>query len=265
MQPASASDSGSRIRGPGPVVARRARALDLEQHLGAAVRDGLVGADRAAELLAVARVLHRHLHRPLGHAGELGRQRERGDREPGQVLALERLAGVAGAHARVAARGVHRPDRLHLGRGALHHAPVVVAAEHDHLGGVAVGHEPRLAVLEDAERPAQLAGGDAGQPARLLLLAAGGLEHQAGRRVGEERQRRQRVAELLHQDDQLDRAEPLAAVLLGDEDAGPAQLAELVPGGVVVVAALGELAHVLELEALGEQVLGGALDRVLVV
>jgi histidinol-phosphate aminotransferase len=41
------------------------------------VRDRLVGADRAAELLALLRVLDRHLHRPLGDADELRRERDR--------------------------------------------------------------------------------------------------------------------------------------------------------------------------------------------
>ena len=83
-------------------------------------------------------------------------------------------------------------------------------------------------------RAAQLARRDARQPALLLLVGAGRLDHQAGRGVREERHRRQRVAELLHQDHQLDDAEPLAAVLLVDEDARPAELAELLPGVVVV-------------------------------
>ena len=39
------------------------------------MRDRLEGPDRPLELLAVARVLDRHLHRPLGDADALGRQR----------------------------------------------------------------------------------------------------------------------------------------------------------------------------------------------
>ena len=69
-----------------------------------------------------------------------------------------------------------------------------------------------------------------GQPALALLVGAGVLEHEPGGRVRQERQRRERVAELLHQDHQLDDAEALAAVLLVDEDARPAELAELLPG-----------------------------------
>ena len=107
--------------------------------------------------------------------------------------------------------------------------------------------------------------GDAGQPALLLLVRARELEREPRRGVRQERHRRQRVAELLHQDHELDDAEPLAAVLLVDEDAGPAELGHLLPGVVVVAARLGELAHALRLEARGEQLVGRPLDRLLVV
>ena len=112
---------------------------------------------------------------------------------------------------------------------------------------------------------AQLARGDPGQPALALLVGPGHLEREAGGDAGEEGQRRERVAELLHQDHELDDAEPLAAVLLGDEDPGPAELADLLPGVVVVAPALGERANALGREARREEVLGGALDRLLVV
>ncbi|PYO25216.1 MAG: hypothetical protein DMD85_04445 [Candidatus Rokuibacteriota bacterium] len=52
---------GAAVEGPRGVVGRRVRVLDLEQHLGALVADGLEGADRLAELLAHLRVLHRHV------------------------------------------------------------------------------------------------------------------------------------------------------------------------------------------------------------
>jgi hypothetical protein len=141
----------------------------------------------------------------------------------------------------------------------------VRAAEHDQVRLGGIGHELRLVALEQPARGAQLTRRDPGQPALLLLLRAGRLDHEPGSGIGEERHRGERIPELLHQDDQLDHAEPLAAVLLVDEDAGPAQLAELLPGVVVVGAGLRELADALELEAVGEQVLRGPLDRLLVV
>ena len=64
---------------------------------------------------------------------------------------------------------------------------------------------------------------------------------------------------------QLDGAEALAAVLLGDRDARPAELAQLRPQRVVGRPRLGVLAHALGLGALGQQLPRGALDVALVV
>src|SRR5207302_6849013 len=57
----------------------------------------------------------------------------------------------------------------------------------------------------------------------------------------------------------------LAAMLLVHEDPGPAQLGDLPPEPVVVPARLGELAHLLELVAVRQEVVRGRLDRPLVV
>ena len=91
------------------------------------------------------------------------------------------------------------------------------------------------------------------------------LERESGGGVREERHRSERVPELLGEDRQLDDPESLPAVLLVDEDARPAELGHLLPGVVVVAARLGQLAHALRLEARGEQLVRGALDRLLVV
>ena len=91
------------------------------------------------------------------------------------------------------------------------------------------------------------------------------LDQRRGEHGGQERDGRDRAAELLAQDRQLDGAEPLAAVLLGDGDAGPAELAELLPQRVVGAARLGVLAHALRRGARAEQLAGGALDVALVV
>src|SRR3972149_1665134 len=52
---------GARLECPGGVVDRRVGVLDFEQHLRAAVPDGLEGADGLAELLAHLGVLHAHV------------------------------------------------------------------------------------------------------------------------------------------------------------------------------------------------------------
>ena len=87
---------GVGVGGPGGAVDGGAGVLGLEQHLRAAVRDRLVGADRAAELLAVFGVLDRHLHRPLGDAGRLGGERDADPQEDLLVvvpLGRQRVAG----------------------------------------------------------------------------------------------------------------------------------------------------------------------------
>ena len=59
--------------------------------------------------------------------------------------------------------------------------------------------------------------------------------------------------------------EALAAVLLGDGDAGPAELRQLAPQALVGAARLGVLAHALGPGAVGQQLARGALDVALVV
>ena len=78
---------------PGGEVRGRARALGVQQHLRAAVRDGLEGADRDAELLAVLDVLERHLERALADADDLG----------GEIAARTRSAAPAASGSPIAA------------------------------------------------------------------------------------------------------------------------------------------------------------------
>ncbi len=61
----------------------------MQEHLRAAVRDGLEGADRDAELLAVLDVLERHLERALADAEHLGGKH---DPDPLGRAGAERLA-----------------------------------------------------------------------------------------------------------------------------------------------------------------------------
>src|ERR1700693_4324598 len=91
------------------------------------------------------------------------------------------------------------------------------------------------------------------------------LDHGRCHRAWKERHRRERAAELLAQDRQLDLPETLAAVLLRDGDPRPAELRELTPQRRVGSARLAVLAHVRRARALGEHVARGALDLALVV
>ena len=52
----------------------------------------------------------------------------------------------------------------------------------------------------------------------MALVGAGVLEQEARRGVRQERQRRQRIAELLQEDDQLDHAESLAALYAAEPE-----------------------------------------------
>jgi hypothetical protein len=82
---------------------------------------------------------------------------------------------------------------------------------------------------------------------------------------GQERDGRDGAPELLAEDRELDRAEALTAVLLGDCDARPAELGELLPQAVVAAAGLGVLADALRVRAARQQLARGALDLALVV
>jgi hypothetical protein len=147
------------------------------------VRHGLIGADRAPELLAIARVLDGHLHGALRHAGQLGRHGQQPGADAGSGLALEDLAGSVRPHAREAPRRVHRRDRLDVRGRALDHAYGLRAAQDDHVGLGRVGNELGLVAPQQPGRAAQLAGRDARQPALLLGVGPGRLDQQAGGRV----------------------------------------------------------------------------------
>ena len=144
----------------------RPRPLDLEQHLRAGVRDGLVGADRAAELLALLGVGDRHLHRPLGDADRVGRVHHRRLQPRALDVGAERLA-LAAAHAEQPPRGVERLDRLDLGAGHARAVPVDQHVGVRGVGGQPVDHEgasPGRAPRRTARPPTSRAAASA--PAR---------------------------------------------------------------------------------------------------
>ena len=100
---------------------------------------------------------------------------------------------------------------------------------------------------------AQLAGGQRPQAALALLVGAAERERQAGDRVREQRRGRQRVAHLLEEHGEVDDPEALAAPLLGQRQAGPAELGHLLPVGLLEAGlGVGELADPLRFVA-GQQ------------
>ena len=120
---------GLGVGGPGGVVGERARLLDLPEHLGEPVRDRLVGADRAAELLALLRVLDRHVERALGDADELGGERDHGRRRPAAATSPGSGSPPSARDAEVGAGGVDQVEALERRRRRARRAraPVAVA------------------------------------------------------------------------------------------------------------------------------------------
>ena len=151
---------GLGVGGPGRAVDGGAGVLGLEQHLRAAVRDRLVGADRPAELLAVLGVLDRHLHRPLGDAGRLGGKRDAEPVEDGVVVGLGGRQRVLGGDPdaveadRVEAAGDvdrgRRGDGDAVGAALDQVAAAVGGGDEEEVGGGGVGDQDLLAVEDDA-------------------------------------------------------------------------------------------------------------------
>ena len=230
---ASASRSGSASARPRGERRRRARLLGFQQHLRAAMRDRLVGADRHAELLALLDVGHRHLERALAHADELRadrderavdaagavarraarRRRRRRSRAPPSASGRSTATGLTSAscarqqarRCRRLRRARSRPPRRRRSRAPRCRRP----------------RTPSAPIVSPEASPGSQRSRCSGEPACSISVRR--------HRARQERHRRERASELLAQDRQLDRAEALAAVLLGDRDPRPAQLAQLAP------------------------------------
>ena len=243
-----------RPRGP---VRDRPRALGLEEHLRARVRDGLVGADRAAELLALLGVVDGHAGDAGGDADRLGRGHHR-DRVPraaevvaGQLLAVRpskrtvnsgRVASIARAGSIVGVGGLDREVAAALG------------GDHERVGDVGVRHR-------DLDAGQRLHGGRLGVGGAVLVphrdrpaAFEPGMQ-QLRRPVRGQRRRRQRVAQLLGHDRELE--DPV----LGD--VRPAELGDLVPVRVGL-AVQRDRADLLHRVPRGEELARGALDLALV-
>src|SRR5262245_8752595 len=228
------------------------------------MRDRLIGADRPAELLALARILDRHLGGPLSDACELRADGDGQPVPPGVEVAGEPLAGSVRDEA-VAASRVDRLEGLELDLGGgRDQRSFAVEGDHDVRGGQ-VAEEGALTVGEAAEGAGRLAGGELLQPLGALFVRPGGRDDEGGAGAAEERRRGAGDPTLLEQDGELHHAESLATVLLGDRDAGPPELRDLLPETVVVGAGLRELPHLLRLEAGGEELVCGPLDLLLLV
>ena len=251
--------------GPGGLVGNEAHAVDVGDHVGGLVLDGLEGADGAAELDALLGVVDGDLEVLLGEADEVG--------------VLEIHGDVAAAHARlgidghdvlgsdadvveddlgllVAGDGLEEVD-LHAGLVAGDDEvgePAIGGIRDDVqvVGHVGVGHEELRATehvavavgaggegVAGAVPAARFLGdcvgvdggpaGDAGEVLRLLGVVTGDDEPGGAGGVGDEGTGNERPPELLDEDAEVQVAEAGAAVLLGNHEALPAELGHLLP------------------------------------
>ena len=287
----------------GAVVGVGARQLELDVAVGELVLDRLVGADGAAEGLALQGVVARHPHRRFGaaHLGEgevdRGRVVETLERAPALAFRAQKLGGgvLEGELGMLACR-IDGLDAL-LGHGRLleidqhqRHGAIALPAgvgQHDREGrGLAVGHrhllavEPaaaegradaarlgRLRALGDGERADRLAGRQRGQPLLLLRVRARELQRlgrQHDRRV--ERHRRRRASHFLGDDAELERREAEPAVLFGNAGRRHAELDEALPDLVgMSLVAVQHATHDLGRALVGEELTDLLLEQLLVV
>ena len=265
------------LRGtPAGVVGGRLGRLHLEQHVGALVLDGLERPDGSTELHAVLGVLHGGVEADLGATDLLGGQGHRGevqhpleDRPAGTLAAdqggrhaVEVEAGLLAGHVHGGQRGAGQAggvarhvEQRHAVGGAGRHQDQIgdVAVQDVHLRarqgpGVTVGRSlhgdaglvPAAALLGEGQRGNGLARGDTGQQGRGGSLVTGVDQRVGGQHDGgEERSAQQGTTHLLEHHDELDVAEALSAVLLGDDEALQAELFGHHRPGLGVVADLG--------------------------
>ena len=195
-----------RVGAPRRVVRQRAGLLDVPEHLGESVRDRLIGADRAPELLALLRVFDRHVERPLGDTDELGRDRDRRASKAGGDVAVQRVATI-GADPVIGPR----VESISSRRSSSASEPSTILARSRSSSTIraAPSAAPAIggssAVIASAPRcsPEAIPGS---QRACWSSLPAA-HDHQAGAGVGDQRAGRERVPELLLEDDQLQRAQ----------------------------------------------------------
>ena len=164
------------------------------------MRDGLIGADLLAELLAVGDVGDAELERLLRDADGLHGERREQSQPDRLEIAVDRLA-VGRPEPPERPRLVDGRERLTLGRDGGH-----VVAQHP-VDGVEVRNEP-----VELDRPGV-----------VVQLRQGGKDDGGG----EERARVERPARLFEEDRLVDEGESAAATLLRNGDAEPAELAQL--------------------------------------
>ena len=174
----------------------------------------------------------RHIIEPdLAQFAGLVDRRQQCDGEPGGVLRHQEQAdpvlhraAVAGARGDDEDIGQMRVADKELGTGEGKACLGLARREGD------AGRVPAQRRLGPGERRLLLAGSDARQPFAALRRGAGlGDRRPAEQHGRQEWPRHDRAPHLLHQDDEIDQAEPAAAIRFRVDDAEPALLGELLP------------------------------------
>ena len=260
---------GVGVGGPRGERGRRARLLGFEQHLRAAVRDGLVGAHGHAELLAVLDVVDGHLERPVADADELGADRhERAVRAPAQAPSPSGSPASPGAHARGRARRVDRRRRgVTSASSALDQAAAaVVFDQHEHVRLGAADHELGGAVDGScrARRSSRRRRGPAASARAARASPPARSRSRPSRSAGTARARASGRAPRRGSTARSGRGPGRRTPRRSRSRASRARTARATARSSVR-ARLGVLAHALGLGALGQQLARGALDLALVV
>ena len=119
--------------------------------------------------------------------------------------------------------------------------------------------------IEEGDRRARVARRDGGEPALLLRLGAGELDRRRRKDRRPVRAGVRRPAHLLEEQGGLDHAEAAAAVRLGQREAEPAELRDLLPQRVALTArVVPQEAHRRGLHVLVEEPAGRVLQELLV-
>ena len=271
------------VGAPAGVVGGGLGRLDLEEHVGALVFDGLERADRATELHTNLGVLDRHVEAHLSATDLLGGERHGSKVEDGRedvptaaVGADERGGHTRELELRLLACGVHRgqggaSEAFGVGLdGEETDTGVAASRNEDQVGGGAVEdialhavegpstvargglHRdptfvPATALLGEGQRGSGFTRRNAGEVGVLGVFITTVEQRVGGEHTAREvRGAQQGAAHFLENDDLLDEAEALAAVFLGDGECLEAHLlGHLVPDGLVVaLIGLHLLAHV---------------------
>ena len=213
---------GTVAAGAGGVPRNGGSKLDIDEHVGEVVFDGLERSDCASELLADFGVLGGHLKRCRGDTSCLGGGQAAGDRDRRVRTATDHVGcfdgGTVEGQSRNPASLVNAVDRLgdQLWRGEY---SKVIAATHDHdLGMRSAEHEARRSGQRTVSRKRRRATerdrtqrrtvGETGQVGGALSVRSKCVDHSRAGNGRQERPRRSGATDRFEHDHQFGESEP---------------------------------------------------------